>query len=91
MTDGKSVNVRYYLVVIQTVDDDVDTEELVSQVEIKGALEVAEGQGMVDIAGRPFTLKLNDGRCLEAVAKKGDTVTGHWEIVAASTKGLAPC
>ena len=28
MTDGKSVNVRYYLVVIQTLDNEVDTEEL---------------------------------------------------------------
>ena len=91
MTDGQSVNVRYYLVVIQTLDNEVDTGELVSQVEIKGALEVAQGQGMVDMAGRPFTLKLNDGRCLEAVAKKGDPVTGQWEIVAAGTKGLAPC
>ena len=90
MTDGQSENVRYFLVVIQTLDDEVDTGELAYQVEIKGAIEVDQGQGMVDLAGKPFTLKLHDGRCLEALAKKGDPVTGQWEIVAASTKGLAP-
>jgi hypothetical protein len=91
MTDGQSVNVRYSIVVLQTVDDEVDTGELAGQVEIKGGIEVAQGQGMVDLAGKPFMLKLNDGRCLEALAKKGDPVTGQWEIVAAGPKGLAPC
>jgi hypothetical protein len=91
MTEGRSVSVRYYLVVIQTVDDDVDTGQLASQFEIRGAIEVDQDQGMVDLAGKPFTLKLNDGRCLEALAKKGDPVTRQWEIVAASTKGLEPC
>ena len=38
MTDGRSINVRYYLVVIQTLDNEVDTDELAGQVEIKGAI-----------------------------------------------------
>ena len=91
MADGKSVNMRYALVVIQTVDDEVDTGDLAGQIEIRGAIEVGQGQGMIDLAGKLFTLNLADGRCLEALAKKGDPVTRQWEIVAAGSKGLVPC
>ena len=91
MTGGKAVNVRYSLIVIQTVDDEVDTGELASQHEIRGAIEVGQGQGMIDLAGKLFTLNLADGRCLEALAKKGDPVTRQWEIVGTDPKGLKPC
>ena len=91
MTDGQSVNVRYSIVVLQTVDDEADTGQLASQLEVRGAIEVGQGQGMVDLAGMNFRLVMNDGRCLQARIKKGDPVTRQWEIVAASPKGLEPC
>jgi hypothetical protein len=91
MTDGKSVNVRYSLVVIQTVDDEVDTGHLVGKLEIRGAIEVDQEQGIVDLAGQTFTLQMSDGRCLIAKVKKGDPVTRQWEIVAAGSKGFEPC
>jgi hypothetical protein len=90
LADGRSVNVRYSLVVIQTVDDDVDTGELAGQHEIRGAIEVDQNQGLVDLAARDFKLEMADGRCLEARIKKGDPVTRQWEIVAAGPKGLQP-
>lgn len=89
--NGQSISVRYSLVVIQMVDDDADTGQLAGQVEIRGAIEVRQNQGMVDLAGHDFTLKLNDGRCLEARVKKGDPITRQWEIVAVGDKGLQPC
>ena len=85
-----SVGVRYSLVVIQTVDDEVGTGDLAGQVEIRGAIEVGPQQGMVDLAGHDFTLKLSDGRYLEAKVKMGDPITRQWEIVAAGDKGLQP-
>jgi hypothetical protein len=91
MADGKSVNVRYSLVVLQMVDDEVETGDLAGQIEIRGAIEVDQNHGMVDLAGMDFKLVMNDGRCLQALAKKGDPVTRQWEIVAASPKGLEPC
>jgi hypothetical protein len=91
MTAGKSVNVRYALVVIHVVDNEADTTELAGHLEIRGAVEVDEKQGMVDLAGPDFTLQLSDGRCLEAKVKKGDPVTRQWEIVATGPKGLQPC
>jgi hypothetical protein len=89
--NGKSVNVRYSLAVIEAVDDDATTGPLASQLKIRGAIEVSREQGLVDLAGQIFTLKLDDGRCLEAKVKSGDPVTRQWEIAAAGTKGLAPC
>jgi hypothetical protein len=91
LADDQSVNVRYSLVLLQTVDDEVQTGDLASQIEIRGAIEVDQGQGMIDLAGKPFTLELNDGRCLEARVKKGDPVTAQWEIVGTDPKGLKPC
>jgi hypothetical protein len=90
-TDGDTANVRYSLVLIQTIDDEVETGELTGQIEIRGTIEVDQGQGLVDLAGKLFTLKTADGRCLEAWAKKGDPVTRQWEIGAVGTKGLKPC
>ena len=89
--DGQSVNVRYSLVVSQMVDDEVETGDLAGQVEIRGAIEVGQNQGMVDLAGHDFTLRMSDGRCLEARVKKGDPITRQWEIVAVGNKGLQPC
>jgi hypothetical protein len=89
--NGTSVQVRYSLVVIETVDDEVDTGQLAGQREIRGAIGVDTGQGMVELAGEAFTLKLDDGRCLTAEVKKGDPVTGQWEIAGAGGKGLEPC
>jgi hypothetical protein len=91
LADGQSVHVRHSLVVIQMADDEVETGDLAGQIEIRGAIEVDQGQGMIDLAGKPFTLKLADGRCLEALAKKGDPVTRQWEIAATSPKGLHRC
>ena len=91
MTEGQSVNVRYHLVVIRTVDDAVDTGELAGQTEINGTIEVGRGQGMIDLAGKHFMLNLNDHRCLKVLAKKGDPVTRQWEIVATGPTGLHPC
>jgi|SRR5579859_4756821 len=92
LPDGNAVNVRYHLVVVQTIDDEADTRELPRQLEIRGAVEVEQGWDMIDLAGKNFTLKMNDGRCLEAKSQKGDPVTRQWEIVAtAPNKGLEPC
>jgi len=92
LSDGKSVSVRYSLVVFQTVDDEADTGHLAGQLEIRGALEVIKDQGNVDLSGKHFTLRTDDARCLEAWAKKGDRVSGQWEIVAtAPSNGLVAC
>jgi hypothetical protein len=91
LTDGKTVKVRYSLVVLQALDDEADTGPLAGQLEIRGAIEVNQDQGMLDLSGKHFTLKTNDGRCLEASAKKGDPVSRQWEIVATGPKGLEPC
>src|SRR5713226_5221168 len=91
MTDGKAVNVHYFLVVVHTVDDEVDTGPLAGQLEVRGTIEVDQGQGMVDLGGKHFTLRTDDGRCLEAWTKKGDPVTRQWDVVASGPKGLAPC
>jgi hypothetical protein len=90
--DGAAVNVSYSLVVFQTVDDDADTSQQVGQLEIKGALEVGKDQGLVDLGGKPFTLKTGDSRCLEASAYTGDPVSRQWQIVmTAGSKGLTAC
>jgi hypothetical protein len=91
MTDGKAVDVHYSLVVVQTVDDEVDTGHLVGQLEVRGTIEVDREQGMVDLGGQHFTLKTDDGRCLEAWTKKGDPATRQWDVVASGPKGLMPC
>jgi hypothetical protein len=91
VTDGKTVKVRYSLVVLQIVDDEVDAGQLAGQLEIRGAIEVNQDQGMLDLGGKHFTLKTNDGRCLEAWTKKGDPVSRQWEIVASGPTGLEPC
>ena len=92
MTDGRAVKVRYSLVVLQSVDEKAVTGPMTGQLEIRGAIEVDGNQGMVDLSGQQFTLKTNDGRCLEAWAKKGDPVTRQWEIAtAAPSSGLTPC
>jgi hypothetical protein len=90
-SDGNAVMVRFSLVVLQTVDDEADTGDLASHLEIRGAIEVNQDQGMVDLSGKHFTLITIDGRCLEAWAKKGDPVSRQWEIVASGLKGLEPC
>jgi len=64
---------------------------LVSQLEIRGAIEVGPKQILPDLDGQTITLKLDDGRCLEAKVKHGDPVTGHWEIEGIGDRGLAPC
>lgn len=91
MSDNSSVNVRYSLVVFQTVDDEAETGPMASHIEMRGAIQVSPGQGMVELGTTSFVLETNDGRCLEARAKKGDPVTRHWEIVASGPKGLEPC
>jgi hypothetical protein len=92
LADGKSVSVRYSLVLFQTVDDEADTGQLAGQLEVRGALEVAKDQSIVNLSGQHFTLRRKDSRCLEAWAKKGDPVTNQWEIVAtAASKWLEPC
>jgi hypothetical protein len=85
------IKVHYSLVVLQTVDDEVDTSPLAAQVEIRGAIEVEQDQSVADLKGAHFRLELNDGRCLEAWAEKGDIISRQWEIVAASSEGLKPC
>lgn len=89
--DGRTVKVHYLLVISRTVDDEADTGPMAGQLEIRGAIEVNQDEGMVDLGGKHFTLKTNDGRCLEAWAKKGDPVSRHWEIVATGPKGLEQC
>ena len=89
--DRKTIRVRYALVVIRTLDDEADTGGLTGQLEIRGAIEVSPNQGMVDLSEKHFTLKLDDGRCLKARAKKAVRVTQHWEIVGTGSKGLEPC
>lgn len=91
LADGRSANVRYSLVVFQTVDDEADTGEQAGQLEIRGAIEVNQEQGLVDLGGQTFTLEIGDGRCLETTAVKGDPVSRHWQIVASGPKGLEPC
>jgi hypothetical protein len=85
------IRVQYSLVVIERLDDEAETGQLAGQREIRGAIGVDTGQGMVELAGQTFTLRLNDGRCLEAEVKKGDPITGQWEIAGAGAKGLEPC
>ena len=57
MTDGKRIKVRYSLVVLRVVDDEVDTGQFAGQLEIRGTIEVSQGQGLVDLGGKHFTLK----------------------------------
>lgn len=91
LTGGKAVSVHYSLVVLQTVDDDIETVQLAGQLEIRGTIEVGQRQGKIDLAAKRITLKMNDGRCLQATVTKGDPLTGQWEIVMAGSKGLQPC
>jgi len=89
--NSRAENVHYSLVVIESVDEDVPTGPLVSRLEIRGAIEVGPKQSLEDLDGQTVTLKLDDGRCLEAKVKHGDPVTRHWEIEGVGDKGLAPC
>ena len=88
-TKGKSVGVRYSLVVFQTLD--ADTGPTTSNIEMRGAIEVDNVEGLVDLAGQHFTLKTSDGRCVEASVNKGDPATRQWEIVSTGPDGLVPC
>ena len=68
--NSRAESVRYSLVVIEVVHDDAPTGPLVSQIEIRGSIEVGPSQGLVDLDGQTVMLKLNDGRCLEAKVKQ---------------------
>jgi hypothetical protein len=91
LADGRSVPVRFALVVFRMVDDEADTGQQAGPLEVRGAIETDAGAGRLDLAGQHFTLRTPDGRCLEAVTKKGDPATRQWEIRAAGQDGLAPC
>ena len=91
LKNRQAVNVRYSLVVFETVDDEADTGQLAGRLAVRGAIEVGRDQGRVDLSGQPFILQTSDGRCLEARTKKGDPVSRDWEIVGAGPQGLEPC
>jgi len=91
LADGKSVPVRFALVVFRMVDDDADTGHLPEPLQVRGAIETAASAGALNLAGQSFTLKTNDNRCLAAVAITGDPATRQWEIGAAGHTGLEPC
>jgi hypothetical protein len=91
LADGQATSVRYSLVVFQTVDDEADTGEQAGQLEIRGALEVNQDQGQVDLDGKGFTLETNDGRCLKAWARQVEPASRRWEMVATGPAGLKPC
>jgi hypothetical protein len=76
---------------VRILDYEADTGGLTGRVEIRGAIDVSQGQDVVNLSGKHFTLKTDDGRCLEASAKRGGPLSRQWEIVGSGPKGLEPC
>ena len=91
LADGTTVPARFALVVFRMVDDEADTGQQSGPLEVRGAIETSASAGRLDLTGQHFTLKTGDGRCLDALAKKGDPATRQWEIGATGHDGLAPC
>jgi hypothetical protein len=91
MADGKRIGVVYTLTVFRTLSDQAVTNGLTSHLEVSGTIKIDEDHGMVDLSGKSFTLKTDDGRCLEAVARKGKPLSRQWEIMPSGPKGLEPC
>jgi hypothetical protein len=89
--DGKTIRVRYALVVVRIIDDDADTGGLTGQAEIWGTIEAGRDEGTQNLSGKSFIVKTGDGRCMQALAKRGNLLTREWEIVSSGTKGLEPC
>jgi hypothetical protein len=91
LPDRRTISVRYALVVVRILDDEADTDGLAGRLEVRGTIEESQGQGPVDLRGKQFTLKTDDGRCVEVSAKRGGPLSRQWEIVESSPKGLEPC
>ena len=91
LNDGNTVSVRYALVVVHTVDDEVDTGEFIGQFEVRGTVEVPKEHAYLDLIGKQVTLNMSDGRCVEAQVTGGYRAIRMWEFVAIGPKGLEPC
>jgi len=78
-------------VVLRVIDDDAETGQLASRIEIRGTVQVIGKQGKIDLNGKKVTLVLDDGRCMEGKIGKGNLAIGLWDITAANSAGLAPC
>ena len=91
MADGKRIDVVYDLAVIRILNDEAVTKGLTRKTEVRGTIELDQDDGVVDLSGKSFTLKTDDGRCLDAVAKRRTLSGRQWEIMPSGPKGLEPC
>ena len=64
LPDRKTIRAKYALAVVRVLDDDADTAGLKGRFEVRGDVELNQNDGNMDLGGKSFTLKLNDGRCL---------------------------
>ena len=87
----KSIKVHYALVVVHVLDDEAETGGLTGHVEVWGTIETGRDEGTINLSGKSFIVKTNDGRCLPALAKERKPLTRVWDIVSTGPKGLEPC
>jgi hypothetical protein len=87
MADNRPIHVRYWLIVVQTIDD---TGILARHLYVHGTVEIRRDEGAVDLTGKQFQLQTDDGRRLVAAATTGSTITRQWEIISTNGKGLEP-
>jgi len=91
LAGGSVVGAHYSLVVLRVIDDDAETGQLASRIEIRGTVQVIGKQGKIDLNGKKVTLVLDDGRCLAGKIGKGNVGTGFWDIASVDSLGLTPC
>ena len=89
--DRKTIRVRYALVVVHTLDDEAETAGLTVQFEIRGTIEISRDEGTLNLSGKSFIVKTDDGRCMQALTKQRRPLSREWEIVSSGPKGLEPC
>ena len=91
VTDGERTDAVHNLTAFRVLNAEAETKDLTRKFEVRGTIALSQVEGVVDLRGQSFTLKTDDGRCLEAVAKRRTLSGQQWDIISSGPKGLERC